>query len=67
MVSNEGRDILRKLYQLSFPDPSEFIDYPFKFSNNWQKGFLKRHNFSLRIISKSNNFTTDKKEWTYKP
>ena len=62
MVSNEGRDILRKLYQLSFPDPSEFIDYPFKFSNNWQKWFFNWHKFSLRKISKRKNFTTDKKE-----
>ena len=66
MVSDEGKDILHKLYPLSFPDPSEFSDYPFKFINNWQKGLYYRHNLSLRKIAKRNNFTTDKKDWTHK-
>ena len=66
MVAYEGKDILRKIYPLSFPAPSEFSDYPFKFSNNWKKGFFKRHNFSLIKISKRKNFTTDKKDWTHK-
>ena len=35
MVSEEGKDILHKLYPLSFTDPSEFSDYPFKFISNW--------------------------------
>ena len=51
MVSDEEKDILHKLYPLSFPDPSELSDNPFKFINNWQKGFFKRHKFSLRKIS----------------
>ena len=66
MVADEGENIIHKIYPLSFPAPSEFSDYPFKFSNNWQKGFFKRHNFSPRNISKSKNFTTNKKEWTHK-
>ena len=33
MVADEGKDILHKLYPLSFSAPSEFSDYPFKFSN----------------------------------
>ena len=66
MVDDEDRDILHKLYTLSFPDPSELSDYPFKLINNRQKGFFKRHNFSLRKISKRKNFTTDNKEWTHK-
>ena len=66
MISDEGKYIMYKLYPLSFTAPSELNDYPFKFSNNWQRGFFKRHKFSLRKISKRNNFTTDKKEWTQK-
>ena len=45
MVADEGKDILHKLYPLSFPAPSEFSNYPFKLSNNYQKGFLNRHTF----------------------
>ena len=66
VVSNEGKDILHKLYPLSFPAPIEFSDYPFRFGDNRQKRFFKRHKFSLRKISKRKNFTTDKKEWTQK-
>ena len=35
MVADEGKDILHNLHPLSFPDPSEFSDYPFKFISNW--------------------------------
>ena len=61
-VADEGKDFLHKIYPLSFPDPSEFSDYPFMFSNDLQKGFFKRHKFSLRKIPKKKNFTTDKKD-----
>ena len=66
MVANEGKYIIHKLYPLSFPAPSEFSEYPFKFSNNCQKRLFKGHKFSLRKTSKSKNFTTYKKEWTHK-
>ena len=63
MVDDEGKDILHQLYPLSLPDTSEFIDYPFKFSNNCQKGFFNSHK---RKISKRNNFSIDKKDWNHK-
>ena len=66
MVADEGKDILNKLYPLSFPAPSEFSDYPFKFSNNLQKEFFKRQTFYMRKISNRKNCTTDNKEWTHK-
>ena len=35
VISDEDKDIMHKLYSLQFPGPSEFSNYPFKFSNNW--------------------------------
>ena len=66
MIDDEGKDILHNIYPLSFTAPSEFSDYLFKVSNNCQKRLFKRHNFSLRKISKRKNSSTDKKEWTHK-
>ena len=45
IVSNKGKYILHNIYPLSFTDPIEFSDYPFKFSNNCQKRFFKSYNF----------------------
>ena len=45
MVDDEGKYNIHKLYSISFPATSEFGDYPFKFSNNLQKGFFKRNKF----------------------
>ena len=66
MVDDEGKDILHNIYPLSFPSPSEFSGYPFKFSNNCRKGFFKRHNFFSEKVSKRKNFNTDNKEWNKK-